>query len=199
MLNVAEKSLNLPDDRILAYSDIGEPSSSCLVIFFHGVFNVGSASRLGQALFNKRVHYVAPTLLGWGKSSPRNKGVPYHAALAADITALIEHLHPQDPDLKIYLADGSYGTVPAQILYGAPFNVFPFGKQVLGCMLLAPISPLRLHKGHAKSMTTSTYFAIGPPSQYAVVRLLRHLAPVFLRKTTGTLDGAEKFICALVR
>lgn len=79
---------------------------------------------------------------------------------AAEITTLIEYLYPHDPDLKIYLAGGSYGTVPAQILYGALFDVFPFGKQVMGCMFLAPISPLRLHKGHRKSMTTSTYLAM---------------------------------------
>ena len=196
MLDVAENLLNLPDGRILAYSDIGEPSSSCLVIFFHGVFNVGSATRLGRELSDRHVHYVAPTLSGWGRSSPRDKSVPYNVALAADITALIEHLHPGDPALKIYLTSGSYGTVPAQILYGAPFDIFPFGSRVMGCMVSGLISPLRLHKGHAKSMTMSTYFAIGPPTQYAVVRLLRHLTPWFLGKITGTLDGAEKFIRA---
>ncbi len=140
MLDVGEKILDLPDGRILAYSDIGEPSSSCLVIFFHGVFNVGSATRLGKVLSDR--HVRCPDAFWLGEILPlRDKSVLYDVALAADITALIEHLHPGDPALKIYLTGGSYGTVPAQILYGAPFDIFPFGDRVMGCMVLGLISP----------------------------------------------------------
>lgn len=192
--NTGERLLDLPDGRTLAYSDIGDRSSSRLVIFFHGVFNVGIASRIGKELLDNHIHYVAPTLSAWGKSSPRKKGVPYHVALAADITALIQHLHPNDPELVIYVAGGSFGTVPAQMMYGAPFDIFPLGKQIAGCMLLAPFSPLRLQKDYAKSMTSATYFSIGPPSQYFVMRLLRQIVPTVMKKSISTVEGAEKFI-----
>lgn len=192
--SAAEKYFDLPDGRTLAYSDTGKPTSSCLVIFFHGAFNVGKAHRTSQALVDQDVHYVAPTLAAWGKTSPRQKDVPYHVSLAADITALIEHLHPNDPNLKIYIAGGSFGTVPAQMLYGASFDIFPFGRCVIGCMILSPFSPLKLQKDYAKSMTMATYFSVGPPSQYVPFRLLQRLASVVLKKTTNTIEGAETFI-----
>ncbi|KAF9483965.1 alpha/beta-hydrolase [Pholiota conissans] len=192
----AEKYLDLPDGRILAYADSGNHSSSSLVLFFHGVFNVGEVRRMHTALSDREVHYVAPTLPAWGKSSPIPKHIPYHIALATDVTALIEHLHPNDPNLKIYISGGSFGTVPAQMLYGAPFDIFPLGRRVAGCMLIAPISPLKLHKDCAKSMSTITYFSIGPPSQYIPFRLVQRLSSAVFKKATCTIEGAEAFLRA---
>ncbi|KAF8974360.1 Alpha/Beta hydrolase protein [Flammula alnicola] len=189
-----EKYLDLPDGRTLAYSDIGDSSSSSLIIFFHGALNVGNATRLPAACSDKGVHYIAPTLPGWGKSSPRKKHVPYYISLASDITALIEHLHPHDSNLKIYIVGGSFGTVPAQMLYGAPFDIFPFGRHVVGCMLLGPFSPFKLHKEHTKAMTMQTYFAVGPPSIHIPFKLLQRLASIALNKTTKTTGGAEAWL-----
>ncbi|TFK43376.1 Alpha/Beta hydrolase protein [Crucibulum laeve] len=189
-----EKYLRLPEDRILAYSENGNPSSSTFVIFFHGVFGVGNASDPNPILVQKDVHFVAPTLLGWGNSSIRKPSTPYFIQLAADITALIEHLHPDDPNLKLYIAGGSFGTVPAQMLYGASFDIFPPGRRLVGCMVLAPFSPFLWHTEYTKTMTTPNYIMVGPPSQYIPFRLLQHLAVIMMQGKLKTIEGAESFI-----
>ncbi|KDR83570.1 hypothetical protein GALMADRAFT_55067 [Galerina marginata CBS 339.88] len=191
-----EKFLDLQDGRSLAYSDNGDPSSSCLIIFFHGAFGVGNASHLQKILVEKNVHFVAPTLPGWGLSSSRPKDVPYHVSLATDIAQLIVHLHPHDLNLKIYIAGGSFGSVPAQVLYGAPFDLFPFGRSVAGCMVLAPFSPFKYHKDYTKSMTTPNYMAVGPPSQYIPFHLLPRLSSIYLKGKLQTVEKAEAFIRA---
>ncbi|KIM37899.1 hypothetical protein M413DRAFT_448165 [Hebeloma cylindrosporum] len=189
-----EKYLDLPGGRRLAYAEIGNPSSSILVVFFHGAFGVGTANYLQKYLVEKDVHFVAPTLAGWGKSSPRSKGTSFHVALASDTTALIDHLHPEKEGLKIYIAGGSFGTVPAQMLYGASFELFPAGRNVAGCMALAPFSPFKLHKDHAKSMTVPNYIAVGPPSQYIPFNLLQRLGSVALKHKMNTPEKAEAFV-----
>lgn len=192
----AEKYLQLPDGRTLAYAENGDPTSTDLVIFFHGAFGVGSAPRRQPILDEKKVHFVAPTLPGWGTSTPRNKSIPYHISLASDITHLIEHLHPREqyPKLRIYVFGGSFGTVPAQMLYGASFDNFPYGREIVGCMILGPFSPFKWHKGYTKTMTTPNYIAIGPPSQYVPFRLLPRMAGSFMGGKLQTLEKAETFI-----
>ncbi|KAJ7512789.1 hypothetical protein B0H11DRAFT_2213352 [Mycena galericulata] len=107
---------------MLSYEDTGDASSSIVVIFFHGVFSVGSAPIvLSPVLVEKKVHYVAPTLTGWGFSSPRLTPRSYAKVLKSDMTELINHLHPNTPDLRIYVG----GTVAAQMLYGASLETFP--------------------------------------------------------------------------
>ncbi|PPQ77306.1 hypothetical protein CVT25_010889 [Psilocybe cyanescens] len=189
-----EKYLQLPDGRTLAYSDNGNPSSSCLVIFFHGAFGVGNASHLQPILIEKDVHFIAPTLPGWGSSSPRNKVVPFHVSLASDISYLIKQLHPRDENLRIYIAGGSFGTVPAQILYGASFDIFPHGRDIKGCMVLAPFSPFKLHKGYAKTMTTPNYMAVGPPTQYIPFHLLPRLSSFYMKGKLQSVEDAEVFV-----
>ena len=194
MSPAAEKYLELSDGRTLAYAESGNSSSSTLVIFFHGMFGIGAINTPSKVLLEKDIHSVSPTLPGWGTSSPRNKDKPYFVGLALDIAALIEHLHPHDLDLKIYIAGGSYGTVPAQMLYGAPFDVFPYGRYIAGCMLLAPFSPPSLHRDYTRAMTMSNYIAIGPPSQYIPFKLVFRLMAFMIHRQTKTLEGAEQFI-----
>jgi len=189
-----EKYLDLPGGRRLAYAENGNPSSSTLVIFFHGAFGVGTADTLQKYLREKDVHFVAPTLAGWGKSSPRSKNIPFHVGLASDTSALIDHLHPQKEGLKIYIAGGSFGTVPAQMLYGASFDVFPSGRNVVGCMVLAPFSPFKLHKDYSKSMTISNYIGVGPPSRYIPFKLLQRLGSVVFHRKIKTPTKAEGFV-----
>jgi len=189
-----EKYLELPDGRTLAYVESGNNSSSTLVLFFHGMFGVGSISTPSKVLLEKDVHSISPTLPGWGTSSPRNKDKPYYIGLASDITALIDHLHPHDLNLKIYVAGGSYGTVPAQMLYGAPFDVFPYGRCIAGCILLAPFSPPRFHTDYTKAMTMENYLAIGPPSQYIPFKLILRFMAFMIHRKAQTLEGAEQFI-----
>ena len=188
-----EKYLDLPGGRRLAYAENGNPSSSTLVILFHGAFGVGTADTQ-QYLLEKGVHFVAPTLAGWGKSSPRSKSIPFHISLASDTSALIDHLHPKKEGLKIYIAGVSFGTVPAQMLYGASFDVFPSGRNVAGCMVLAPFSPFKLHKDYAKSMTISSYITSGPPSRYIPFNLLQRLFSVVFKNKIKTPEKAEAFM-----
>jgi hypothetical protein len=87
-----EKLLALPGGRTLAYAEAGNVASTTLVIFFHGAFSVGNAKRPSAVLLEKGVHFVAPTLPGWGNSSPTRHGEAYATSLATDITTLIDHL-----------------------------------------------------------------------------------------------------------
>jgi pimeloyl-ACP methyl ester carboxylesterase len=194
LITEEEKYLDLPGGRRLAYAENGNPSSLTLIIFFHGAFGVGTANHLQKYLLEKDVHFVAPTLAGWGKSSPRSKDVPFHVALASDTTALIDHLYSSKEGLKIYISGGSFGTVPAQMLYGASFDIFPPGRNVVGCMVLAPFSPFKLHKDYTKSMTTPNYIAIGPLSQYIPFNLLQRIASVALKNKVKTSEKSEAFL-----
>lgn len=194
MVDTSEKTLPLPEGRILAYCEGGNPHSSTLVIFFHGVFGIGIVSNIGPVLQEKDVHFVAPTLAGWGHSSARNPTTPYFSQLASDITLLIDHLHPNDSDLKLYVSGGSYGTVPAQMLYGAPFDVFPYGRFLKGCLVLAPFSPFLWDKTYTKDMTFSNYLMIGPPSQKLPFRILPRIAAAVVGRSVTTVDRAETFL-----
>lgn len=107
------KFLALSGGRTMAYANAGDTSSSTAVLFFHGFFSAGDASRPSPVIIEKGVHFVAPTLPGWGQSSPPNNTLTYAASLAADITALLNHLYPRSTDLKLYIGGGSYGTVSA--------------------------------------------------------------------------------------
>ena len=193
-----EKYLDLPGGRRLAYAENGNPSSSTLIIFFHGTFGVGAVDTLQKYLVEKDVHFVAPTLAGWGKTSPRNKDIPFHVGLASDTTALIDHLRPVKEGLKIYIAGGSFGTVPAQMLYGASFDIFPSGRNVVGCMVMAPLSPFKLHKDYTKSMTMLNYIGVGPPSQYIPFNLVRRLGSVVFKNKLNTPEKAEAFVRQVV-
>ncbi|KAF8803672.1 alpha/beta-hydrolase [Phlegmacium glaucopus] len=194
----SEQYLELSDGRMLAYAESGNSSSSILVLFFHGMFSIGSAPTTSKVLLEKGVHCIFPTLPGWGASSPRNNDRPYFVGIASDITALIDHLHPHDLNLKIYISGGSYGTVPAQMLYGAPFDVFPYGRYLAGCMLLAPFSPPRFHTDYTKTMTMGHYITIGPPSQYIPFRLVPRLMAFMVNQKLKTLEGAERLSRSLL-
>ncbi len=189
-----ETLLTLSDGRTLAYAHNGNPASSLVVVFLHGFMGVGRAKRLSAIFKAHDAHYIAPTLSGWGNSSPRPSNMSYAAALLADLTELITHLHPNDGDLRIYISGGSYGTVPAQIVYGAPFDQFPLGRKIVGCVLLAPFSPFRWHKDYTKAMTWQNYISVGPPSYYfPFITIL--LAKVIKGKMTS-VEKAEGFIRA---
>ena len=192
-----EKYLELSDGRTLAYAESGNSSSSTLVIYMQGMFTVGSASD-SKVLKEKDFHYISPTLPGFGTSSPRNKDKSFALGLVSDITALIDHLHPHDLNLKIYVAGGSFGTVPAQMLYGAPFDVFPYGRYIAGCMLLNPVSPPRYHADYAKSLTMANYISIGPPSRYIPFKLVPRLVAFMMHRQLKTVEDAERFIRGLL-
>ncbi|KAG6911703.1 hypothetical protein DXG01_007953 [Tephrocybe rancida] len=194
----AEQLLQLRGGRIIAFEQGGDVSSSTILLMFHGAFAVGDASHPSPVLLEKKVRLVAPTLPGWGKSSPHTAGTPYHIGLADDISALLAHLFPpgEDTALEIHLAGGSFGTVAAQMLYGASFDVFPRGRRVRGCLLLAPFSPPRYHTDYAslKTMALANYIALGPPGQWVPFRLLQRLAVGVVRPHVSSPGGAEAFL-----
>ncbi|KAJ7681750.1 Alpha/Beta hydrolase protein [Mycena rosella] len=190
-----EKYLTLADGRTLAYDDTGDASSSFLVLYFHGVFGIGSAPKvLSPVLVENNAHYITPTLAGWGYSSPRPTSKSYAAVLASDMTELINYLHPNAPDLRIYIAGGSFGTVPAQMLYGAPFDVFPLGRRIAGCLIGSPFSPFKWDAGYTKSMTWANYLSVGPPARVFPFQLMQRLAVLALSIKFNTVDKAEAFL-----
>ncbi|KAJ7682947.1 hypothetical protein B0H17DRAFT_1074728 [Mycena rosella] len=141
-------------------------------------------------------HHADPA--GWGFSSPRPSSMGYTQALASDMTELINHLHPNSPDLRIYIAGGSYGSIPAQMLYGAPFDAFPLGRNIVGCLLAAPFSPFKWHGDYTKSMTWSNYVSIGPLARMLPFQPLQRIAVVGLSLKLNTVDKAETFIRQLL-
>lgn len=77
----------------LAYEHAGNHTSSTVVIFFSGTLTVGDASRSKPVLISKGVHFIAPTLPGYGNTSPPAQTTTYAATIARDISALLDHLH----------------------------------------------------------------------------------------------------------
>ncbi|KAF8196880.1 Alpha/Beta hydrolase protein [Mycena galopus ATCC 62051] len=194
-----EKYLALADGRTLAYEDIGNPSSSLVVIFLHGAFGIGTApTTLSPILVQKRVHYIAPTLAGWGFSSPHPSWKSYADALTSDMTELITYLHPNTADLRIYISGGSYGSVPAQMLYGASFDKFPLGRNIRGCLIAAPFSPFKWHKEYTQSMTWMNYMSVGPPARVFPFQPFQRLAIFALSMKINTVDKAEVMLRGLL-
>lgn len=188
-----EHILPLPNSRQLAYAHNGPPHSRTVIVFFSGLMSVGNARDVPQPCRDINAHWVAPTLPGMGNSSPRNQGEEYHLALTRDITALLEHLHPDGFD-TLYVSGGSYGTVQAQMLYGASYDLFPPGRKLAGCMLLAGFAPFRHHRAYTKSLSWQNWFSVGPPAQLIPFHLLQRLASVFIASKLKTLDGAKDFL-----
>ncbi|KAF5364009.1 hypothetical protein D9756_000526 [Leucocoprinus leucothites] len=200
-----EKFLNLAGDRVLAYEEGGNLDSKVIVLFFHGVFGVGDAKRPSPVIVKHNAHFLAPTLPGWGSSSIRANPdkTPYYQALAQDTTALLEHTHPgisnaPAGEYKLYVSGGSFGTVPAQMIFNASTDVFPASRHIVACLLLAPATPFKYHKEYAKDLTWDNYFSVGPPSRYIPWQLLHRLASVVLSKKLKRPEGSEALIRKLI-
>lgn len=194
MIYVEDKRLYLPGGRTLAYADNGNTSSSTIVLFFHGAFAVGDASRLSPSLLEKNVHFIAPSLPGWGRSSPVGSPSTYATTLAIDIAALITHLHPHKSKIKLYICGHSFGTIPAQILYGASTEIFPHRRQIAGLVLLSPYSPPHCHQDYAKSMTWQNYIMTGPPARYIPFNLISRLATLYIARRMHSDNSAEAYV-----
>ncbi|KAG6378189.1 Alpha/Beta hydrolase protein [Boletus reticuloceps] len=190
-----ERKLALQGGRTLAYVTAGNPSSTTVLLCLHGTFAVGEASSVSRTLVSKDTHRIYPTLPGWGNTSPPLPSTSYVDCLMSDMTVLLDHLYPdRGRDIKLYVAGGSFGTVPAQILYGASYDKFPYGRCIVGVLLMTAFAPFRYYEDYAKYMTWSNYLLIGPMSQWPLVRpMFAHLATNVARKVS-TVDNAEKFL-----
>ncbi|KAG0694125.1 Alpha/Beta hydrolase protein [Suillus ampliporus] len=189
-----ERSLSLRDGRTLAYAEAGNLSSKTVVLYLHGLFSIGGdASQMSPVILSKNVHFVTPTLPGWGNTSPPPPSTLYHDCITSDMTTLLSHLYPDSngSDIKMYIAGCSFGTVPAQILYGAPYDKFPFGRCISGVLLCGALSPYRYHKDYAKSMTWEYYVVSGPVLRYIPFNLVSRLIKFVLARKRATIEAVE--------
>lgn len=108
------------------------------------------------------------------------------------MNALLARTHPDGVD-ALFVAGGSYGTVMAQMLYGADFGAFPAGRAIRGCLLLAGFSPFRLHATYAQCLSWANYVAVGPPSTLPFRVLQRALRPVIAPKMR-TIGDASAYL-----
>lgn len=189
-----EHILPLPGNRQIAYAHNGPPTARTVVLFFSGLMSVGTAPRVPEPCRELGAHWIALTLPGMGRSSTRDRSVPYHVSLARDMTALLAHLYPDGAFDSLYVGGGSYGTVQAQMLYGAPYEIFPAGKKIVGCVLLAGFSPFKYHVGYAQTLTWQNWFSVGPPSQIVPFHLLQRLFKLIIGSKLGTVEGARSFL-----
>lgn len=189
-----EHILPLSNNRHIAYTHNGPVTSRTVVIFFHGLFSVGSAHRIPAPCQELGVHWIAPTLPGMGNSSTRDPSIPYHVTLAKDITALLAYLYPTDDFDTLYLLGGSFGTVPTQMLYGASYELFPPGRKIAASVLVAGFSPLKYHEGYAKDLSWQTWFMIGPPSRQLPCRAIQWLFRGVFGSKVKNLAGAKNFL-----
>ena len=189
-----EHILILPDGRNLAYAHNGPTASRTVVLFFPGLFSVGSAPRIPEPCREIGAHWIAPTLLGMGNTSTRDSTIPYHVCLARDITALLRHLYPTNDFDTLYISGASYGTIPAQMLYGANYELFPAGRKIAGCLSIVGLSPLRYHKSYAKDISWQSWFLFGPLTQLLPFHALQWVFRIFFGLKLKDLNGAKVFL-----
>ncbi|KAI0635774.1 Alpha/Beta hydrolase protein [Trametes polyzona] len=201
-----EELLALPDGRTLAYEYSGPLDSDLVFIWYHGLFSVGDASNPPPPLQQRRALYVAPTLPGWGNTSPLRAGASYAETVVADTLALLRHLLPAydpdadaapaqpEPNLRIYIAGGSFGTVPAQMVFGAPYDRFPYGRYVRGMLLLGAFSPFREHVGYARGLNTRDWLGVGPLTQLLPGRILQRVVSMAIQGKVRDVESAEAFV-----
>ncbi|KAH8826065.1 Alpha/Beta hydrolase protein [Flagelloscypha sp. PMI_526] len=188
--------LTLSDGRSLAYQHNGNPESKTVILYFHGSMHVGDARHLSAELSKRGVHFIAPTLPGWGQSSPRPSSIPFHILLPQDMTALLQHLHPSTDGLELYVAGGSYGSCPAQIIYGAPFDRFPLGRKIKACLHLGGFAPLYKDPSALVShLSWSNYILIGPPSRMPPLSwVIPKLFKSAMKGMVGTEEAAATYM-----
>ncbi|CAG9987305.1 unnamed protein product [Clonostachys byssicola] len=189
-----EHVLALEDGRQLAYATNGPPTSRVLVIFFSGLFSVGRAADVPAPLRELGALWISPTLPGFGNSSSRKPGDAYHTSLIRDMNALLAELYPTGEFDSLYVSGGSYGTVQAQMLYGASYDEFPAGRKTAGCMLLAGFSPFKHQTNYTRDLSWQNYFSVGPPAKYVPFWLLQRLVSSVIAKKIKTQEGAEQFL-----
>ncbi|KAJ3345867.1 hypothetical protein HDU91_007211, partial [Kappamyces sp. JEL0680] len=197
-----EKYLNLPDGRTLAYEANGNPQSNRVIVFYSGTLSVGVADISSPYLASNGFHYIAPTMPGYGLSSAPLPGVSFPRTIASDLSALLRELHPDTGSLQLYICGGSFGTIIAQMLYGAELDVFPAARHIKGMLLLATFPPVRCSRNPEKAsfdwmkhMNWPNWISAGPPSRIWPLGMLMTLtfASVIVSKIS-TKPGSEAFI-----
>ena len=183
--------LTLDSDRIVAYEQDGDLQSDRVLLFFAGIFAIGSIKYTFPVVREQGLHHIAVTLPGWGDTSPVPPSSTFAKTIIGDITALFDHLYADKSSLKIYVAGGSFGSVPAQVIYGASFDVFPLGRNIAGMILLAPFSPFRIQKDYAKFLSWHDWIGVGPLTKYLPIPSLVSLA---MGSKFKTFDSVEEIL-----
>lgn len=187
-----EKYLTLADGRQLAYTEQGDTESNKIIIFFHGVFGVGDC--LSEKEFYRDIgyHFIAPTLPGWGHSSPWPEHQPIRH-YPNDIHQLLVSLKKTDgTQLRITVAGGSYGAVFAQICFGTCPDVMPEVTHVKSLIVCSGFSPFKYHHQYTTGMSWPNYFAVGMPAIY--FPSVRRFIGSFVQKKVRSLDEAKNFL-----
>lgn len=84
------------------------------------------------------------------------------------------------------------------MLYGASYDLFPVGRKVVGCMLLAGFSPFSRHEGYEKTLTWQNYFSVGPPTQILPFQLFQRVVSVVIASKLKTLEGAKDLLSGIL-
>ncbi|OAQ96758.1 hypothetical protein LLEC1_01424 [Akanthomyces lecanii] len=189
----AQHLLQLSNNRQIAYACNGPEAAGTVVLFFSGIMSIGMAHSVPQPCQRIKARWIAPTPAGMGLSSTRDLTVPYHVSLARDVTALLDHLYPAGGFDTLYVAGGSYGTVMAQMLYGAAYDIFPGGRKIVAGMVLAGFSPYKYDKNYGEALNWNTWLSVGPPSQLPF-RPLQRAFRAAIGSKMNTVDGAKKFL-----
>lgn len=108
------------------------------------------------------------------------------------------HLRIDAVHLKIILCGYAFGTVAAQMLYGASPNTFPLRRQVSAMVLLAPHSPPHCHQEYSTHLPWQSYLLTGPPSRFIPFNLLARLARWVLARQVKSEAMAERFLRRLL-
>ncbi|KIK96952.1 hypothetical protein PAXRUDRAFT_825439 [Paxillus rubicundulus Ve08.2h10] len=189
-----EQYLPMPRGRTLAYSAAGTPTSTTVALYLHGAFTVGNASKPPKPMVDedKPIHYICPTLPGWGKTSPPLPDTEYVDCVTGDMTALLEHLYPNNADeIKLYVAGASFGSLPAQMLYGAPYAKFPFGRRIAGLLLVVPTASYRHFTDYYKTLDWFSYLFAGPIVKYDYFQIVPKIMALLIGAQFANADRAE--------
>ncbi|KAL1412268.1 hypothetical protein Q8F55_000011 [Vanrija albida] len=191
--NDDEVILKLPAGRQIAYAHNGYPSSRTVILFFPGIFAVARAGDVLECVEREKLHYVTVTPPGLGQSSPTAPGKTYRESLIADTRALFDSLYPDGKLDALYVSGGSFGTAPAQMIFGASYDEFPYGRYIAGLCVMAGFSPLAQHKNYSATLTWQNYFAVGPPSRIPF-NAVQRLGKLAFASKLSTREGTMKFL-----
>ncbi|KAH8658299.1 hypothetical protein BX600DRAFT_468935 [Xylariales sp. PMI_506] len=84
------------------------------------------------------------------------------------------------------------------MLYGAPYDLFPPGRKVVGCIVLAGFSPFKYNTGYTRSLNWQNWFSVGPPSQLIPFHLGQRLMSTVIASKLKTLDGAQALLHSIL-
>lgn len=187
-----EKYITLSDGRQLAYAEQGNTESNKIFIFFHGVCGIGECSNENTCYKELGYHFIAPTLPGWGNSSPWPNNQPI-SNYPNDIHQLLSSLKKNNhQNLRIIVSGGSYGSAFAQICFGTSADIMPEIIYVESMIILSGFSPFKYHTQYSKSLTWSNYFAIGKPAIY--FKFLPKLIGSYIKSQVQDIEKAKEFV-----